>query len=64
MTQDTGKCQGRQLFTDDTKRVTCDLSSVGNQEGSNKMNKTRLSVGIVGYTPASQRVTCELSVLM
>ena len=38
MTQDTDKCQGRQLFTD-TKRVTCDLSSVGNQEGNNQMTQ-------------------------
>ena len=38
MTQDTDKCQGRQLFTD-TKRVTCDLSSVGNQEGKNQMTQ-------------------------
>ena len=35
MTQDTDKCQGRQLFTD-TKRVTCDLSSVGNEEENNQ----------------------------
>ena len=38
MTQDTDKSQGRQLFTD-TKRVTCDLSSVDNQEGNNQMTQ-------------------------
>ena len=38
MTQDTDKCQGCQLFAD-TKRVTCDLSSVGNQEGNNQMTQ-------------------------
>ena len=38
MAQGTDKCQGRQLFTD-TKRVTCDLSSVGNQEGNNQMTQ-------------------------
>ena len=38
MPQDTDKCQGRQFFID-TKRVTCDLSSVGNQEGNNQMRQ-------------------------
>ena len=38
MTKDTDKGQGRQLFTD-TKRVTCDLPSVGDQEGKNQMTQ-------------------------
>ena len=36
MTQDTDKCPNRQLFTD-KKRVTCDLSLVGNQNENNWM---------------------------
>ena len=38
MTQDTDTCEGRQLFTD-TKRFTCDLSSVGKQKGKNQMTQ-------------------------
>ena len=38
MTKVTDKCPNRQLFTD-TKRVTCDLSSVGNQEGKSQMTQ-------------------------
>ena len=38
MTQDTDKCPNRQLYTN-TKRVTCDLSLVGNQEGKDQMTQ-------------------------
>ena len=38
MIQDTDKCPNRQLYTD-TKRVTCDLSTVGNQEEKNQMTQ-------------------------
>ena len=61
MIQDTDKCQGRPLFTD-TKCVTCDLSSVGNQEGNNnQMTQYTVKFRIVSYTPTSQGVTCDLS---
>ena len=47
--------------TRSTKRVPCDLASVDDQEKIIKWHETRLNIGIVGYTPTSQRVTCDLS---